>query len=102
MRIILVLAISISLGAILLLVVSEMPEYGCPESPVRNEVAIRYIEKGVAETGSQNLVTAILTDYRAFDTLGEVVVLFVAIVATIAALGCYSLSRTCPVDEEGD
>ncbi len=38
-----------------------------------------YIEEGDAETGAVNLVTAILADYRVYDTLGETVVLFTAI-----------------------
>jgi multicomponent Na+:H+ antiporter subunit B len=38
-----------------------------------------YIERGVSETGAVNLVTAVLTDYRVYDTLGETVILFTAI-----------------------
>lgn len=41
--------------------------------------ACMYIEKGVSETGAVNLVTAILADYRVYDTLGETIILFVAI-----------------------
>ena len=37
-----------------------------------------YIRQGVEDTGSINLVTAILFDYRAFDTLGEATVIFIA------------------------
>ncbi len=35
-----------------------------------------YIESGVGDTGAINLVTAILFDYRGFDTLGEATVIF--------------------------
>lgn len=37
-----------------------------------------YISKGVQETGAINLVTSVLYDYRAFDTLGETTVLLTA------------------------
>ena len=46
-----------------------------------------YLEYGVKETGSINLVTSILLDYRAFDTLGE------AIVILIGVLGVATISR---------
>ncbi|WP_027339096.1 hydrogen gas-evolving membrane-bound hydrogenase subunit E [Halonatronum saccharophilum] len=35
-----------------------------------------YLQSGVEETGAINLVTAILFDYRGFDTLGEATVIF--------------------------
>ncbi|MFE8700854.1 hydrogen gas-evolving membrane-bound hydrogenase subunit E [Cytobacillus sp. FJAT-54145] len=37
-----------------------------------------YISQGVQETGAINLVTSVLYDYRAFDTLGETTVLLTA------------------------
>lgn len=66
--------------------VAEMPPFGCPESPAFNEVPRRYLESGVAETGAVNIVSSVIIDYRAFDTLGEATVLFVAIAAVIATL----------------
>jgi len=44
----------------------------------RMDVAEYYIDKGVAETGAVNIVTSVVVNYRALDTLGEVTVLFVA------------------------
>lgn len=41
-------------------------------------LAERYITRGVSDTGAINLVTAVLFDYRAFDTLGEATVIFTA------------------------
>jgi multicomponent Na+:H+ antiporter subunit B len=40
--------------------------------------ALRYMANGTEETGSANLVTAVVVNYRGFDTLGEVTVLFLA------------------------
>lgn len=62
----------------LLSAVSYMPSYGHPENPVNNEVSARYIESGLQETGAVNIVTGMILDYRAFDTLGESHVLFIA------------------------
>ena len=39
---------------------------------------LRYMANGTEETGSANLVTAVVVNYRGFDTLGEVTVLFLA------------------------
>jgi len=49
--------------------------------------AERYLEQGASETGAANLVAAVILDYRAHDTLGEVTVLFTAI------LGCFTVLR---------
>ncbi len=66
--------------------VAEMPTFGSPDNPAFNEVPRRYLEQGVAETGAVNIVSSVIIDYRAFDTLGEATVLFVAIAAVIATL----------------
>ncbi len=66
------------LVAMLLKAVSYLPTFGNADNPVNNEVAARYIEKGLQETGAVNIVTGMILDYRAFDTLGESHVLFIA------------------------
>lgn len=66
------------LVATLLTAVSDLPTFGHAENPVNNEVAKRYIESGLQETGAVNIVTGMILDYRAFDTLGESHVLFIA------------------------
>ena len=38
-----------------------------------------FVERGAEETGALNLVTAIYLGYRAYDTLGETVVLLLAV-----------------------
>ena len=62
----------------LLTAVSWLPTVGDEDRPVNNEVAARYIENGLEETGAVNIVTGMILDYRAFDTLGESHVLFAA------------------------
>ncbi|MBU7014276.1 MAG: hypothetical protein HXS52_10075 [Theionarchaea archaeon] len=41
-------------------------------------VGEHYLEDGLEEAGATNLVTNIVLDYRGYDTLGEVTVLFTA------------------------
>jgi multisubunit Na+/H+ antiporter MnhB subunit len=77
----------------LMLAVGEMPAYGALDNPTNNEVWHRYVEKGVEESGGLNLVTNILLDYRAYDTLLETTVLFTAVMAIMLVLGVSGKSR---------
>ena len=70
----------------LLFVVFSLPDFGNPFNPANNIVSGRYIEKGVEESGAMNLVSNLILDYRAFDTLGEAHVLLVASSAVIILL----------------
>lgn len=70
----------------LLTAVSWLPTFGEADNPVNNEVAARYIENGLQETGAINIVTGMILDYRAFDTLGESHVLFIATCAVLILL----------------
>ena len=67
-----------ALIGILLYIVSYLPPTGNAANPDNNEVAAKYIEDGMKDTGAVNIVTGMILDYRAFDTLGESNVLFVA------------------------
>ena len=70
--------VAIFIACLLLWTVSYLPKFGDPNAPENNEVATRYIEQGLSETGAVNIVTGMILDYRAFDTFGESCVLFVA------------------------
>lgn len=79
----------VALGGLLFLIISsilEMPSYGEANNPSYNEVAKHYINHAIEETNSPNVVSAIITDYRAFDTLGETTVLFTSIAAVLSVL----------------
>lgn len=43
-----------------------------------------YIDNAVIKTGSENVVSAITVHFRAYDTIGEVAILFTAIVGVLA------------------
>ncbi|MGR8920149.1 MAG: hydrogen gas-evolving membrane-bound hydrogenase subunit E [Gammaproteobacteria bacterium] len=45
-----------------------------------------YLEQGLVSTGAPNAVTAVLLDFRAYDTLGEATVLFCAVLGALAVL----------------
>lgn len=68
----------LALITILILAVSYLPPTGNADNPVNNEVAAKYIEDGMQDTGAVNIVTGMILDYRAFDTFGESNVLFIA------------------------
>ena len=82
----LAVVICVSIIALLLSTASHLPPFGNPDNPVNNEVSRRYIEKGQEETGAVNIVAGMILDYRAFDTLGESNVLFIAACSVLILL----------------
>ncbi|MGN0349923.1 MAG: hydrogen gas-evolving membrane-bound hydrogenase subunit E [Roseburia sp.] len=87
------------LVAILLFTVQALPRFGEREVPAFNEVSQRYLEEGLTETGAVNVVAGIILDYRAFDTLGESMVLFTGSIAVIFLLT--QLSKKAEGEEDG-
>jgi multicomponent Na+:H+ antiporter subunit B len=65
-------------GFLLIYATVDMPDWGDPNSPPNAHVSPRYIEKVIPETATPNIVTAVLADYRGYDTFGEAVVIFTA------------------------
>jgi len=64
--------------ALMLYATSGLPERGDPQAPANVHVSPTYIEDAVEDTHTPNVVTAVLADYRGYDTLGETVVIFTA------------------------
>jgi multisubunit Na+/H+ antiporter MnhB subunit len=60
----------------------ELPVFGEPTMAV----AKQYLQTGTGKTGAVNLVTAVILDFRALDTLGEATVLFASIIGVMAIL----------------
>ena len=79
-------AICILLVAVLMAAAMKMPTFGQADNPINNEVSEHYLEYGEEETGSANVVTAMILSYRGFDTLGESCVLFLAVVSVTMLL----------------
>lgn len=55
-----------------------LPTIGDPNSAPNQHVTPYYIENSAVDTGSPNIVTGTLADYRGFDTLWETSVMFVS------------------------
>ena len=68
----------LALTVVLWITVAYLPPVGNAKNPANNEVAAKYIEDGLQDTGAVNIVTGMILDYRAFDTFGESNVLFIA------------------------
>ena len=80
------LVLTTVIGLLLILGSLNMPDTGDPGSPPATHVSPRYIESGLEETAVPNMVTAVLADYRSFDTLGEVTVIFAGAMAVLLIL----------------
>lgn len=73
-------------GSLLIYGTFDIPYFGTEDAPIHNHVAPRYINDSSAEIGLPNIVTSVLASYRAFDTFGEVVVIFTAGIGVLALL----------------
>ncbi|MBT9130120.1 MAG: hypothetical protein DDT40_00878 [candidate division WS2 bacterium] len=83
----LVVIVLLAIGVMMSIAVLEMPEFADPDAPIHRHVAPRYMAMSYQETGVPNMVTAILADYRGYDTLGELTVIFAGGVAVLSILG---------------
>jgi multicomponent Na+:H+ antiporter subunit B len=92
----LALTVVVFTGALLIYGTLDMPLFGSADAPIHNHVAPRYINDSMQEIGIPNIVTSVLASYRAFDTFGEVVVIFTAGIGVLALL---SVARR-PEDNE--
>jgi multicomponent Na+:H+ antiporter subunit B len=81
------LLVVLALGLALAGLSGSLPGWDDPDAPSAVHVAPRYLTEAVRETGTPNVVTAVLADYRSYDTLIETVVIFTA------GLGCWLLLR---------
>jgi multicomponent Na+:H+ antiporter subunit B len=77
----------LALAVVLLVAAQTLPPLRTGQSPVSQHLEPYYVARALGETGTPNLVTAILADYRSYDTFGETTVIFVA------GLSCYLLLR---------
>jgi len=70
-------------AAFLLLAVSPgvMRPFGTPETTAMDDY---FIDNAQTDVAANNAVTAVVFDFRGFDTLGEATVLFAAVVGILA------------------
>ena len=74
------------LGLLLLYAAEDFPRFGDPESRPSVHVSPEYLKNSLEETETPNVVTSVLMDYRAFDTLIETAVIFTAGIACALVL----------------
>lgn len=67
-----------ALGFLMVYGAQDLPAVGDPAAPPNQYLSPVYLEQSMADTLSPNVVTSILMDYRALDTLIETTVIFTA------------------------
>ena len=74
-------------GVVLVYGTLDLPHFADPEDPIHQHVAPRYIHDSPTEIGIPNMVTSVLASYRGYDTFGELIVVFTALIGVLALLG---------------
>ena len=90
------LIIAVLTGGMLIYATADFPKWADPASPASTHLSPHFIEKTMEETSVPNIVTAVLADYRGYDTMYETTVVFAA------GLVCFILLRTFVRREPGD
>ncbi|HUS71796.1 MAG TPA: hydrogen gas-evolving membrane-bound hydrogenase subunit E [Sedimentisphaerales bacterium] len=68
-------------------VFETLPTFGTPIfANVPDAASQTYISEGMQKTGAANLVSSVILDFRAYDTLGEATVLFTSIIGATVIL----------------
>jgi len=80
------LTVAAGTGLMLIWGTWEMPGFGLADTPLNTGPGIEYLDRSYPETHVPNVVTAVLASYRGYDTLGEVVVVFVAAIGVLMLL----------------
>jgi len=91
----------LAIGGLLLWAAQDFPKWGDVKSPASNSpVSSHFIGNTGVDTEVPNMVTAVLADYRGFDTMFETVVVFIAGMAVIAILKGSTKGRPRRKDHE--
>jgi multicomponent Na+:H+ antiporter subunit B len=91
------------IGVLALLIIYstfDKPRLGDPDAPVHQHIAPWYIEKTTEYIDIPNVVTAILSSFRGYDTLGEVFVVFAACIGVLFILGVSPPRKSRQVTEK--
>ena len=84
-------------------VLADFPALGSPVMErISDAPSATYLKDGLEKTGAANAVTAVILDFRAYDTLGEATVLFCAILGALAVLRRTARKRPDETDTESD
>jgi len=89
------IAIAVSLSIFVALLIGAaflIHPFGYPPSPMDDYI----IENTQRETGANSAITAVVFDYRGYDTLGEATILFAAVTGVVMLFRRKKLSRIKP------
>ncbi len=75
------------LATLIIYATFDKPRLGDPDAPVHQHLAPWYLETTPVFMDFPNVVTAVLSSFRGYDTLGEVFVVFVACIGVLFILG---------------
>ncbi len=75
-------------GSLFLFCTMEFPNWGDPAAPASMHLSPYFIQNAEKDAAVPNIVTAVLADYRGYDTMFETAVIFAA------GLACFFLLRT--------
>ncbi len=64
----------------------DLPDRADTQAPANQHVSPEYLSHAEEEIGVPNVVTAVLADYRGYDTLGELIVIVTAGLASVLVL----------------
>lgn len=97
------LTVCLATGAVLIYATIDLPALGDAASPANAYVGAEYLANVGKDIDVPNVVTAVLSSYRGFDTLGETGVIFAAgiAVALLLGFGERSLSASRKKDRKG-
>lgn len=71
----------------MLTAVLSLPAVGTQETNVTTYLIPRFLYQGPLEANAENIVTGIILNYRGYDTMGEVTVIFSALICVLAVIG---------------
>ena len=73
-----------SLFIMMTISIIRTPTLGEIDNPSNNYAYNYYTNNTIDAVNAPNIISAIITDYRAFDTLGEMIILFASIAAIMS------------------
>ncbi|MFP4207831.1 MAG: DUF4040 domain-containing protein [Wenzhouxiangella sp.] len=82
----LALTVVLVTGGMLAYAAMDLPQFGAPDNPAQVHVGAYYVDNTGTEMGIPNMVAAVLASYRSVDTMGEVFVIFAAVLVVFALL----------------
>ncbi len=72
--------------AVFIYATADLPDRADPNAPANVHLSPEFVQLTEEEIGIPNLVSAVLADFRGYDTLGETVVIFTAGLAVLLVL----------------